>query len=81
MPQFLENKLMKEAAAKGLTGKRAAAYTYGTMNNLGAMHGSQVTPKGIAMEKQHIRDTAPHVDRGHRNVVNPGTHAAKLKGF
>jgi hypothetical protein len=35
MPIKLERKLKKEAAKKGLTGKRAAAYTYGTMRITG----------------------------------------------
>lgn len=31
MPKKLEQKLMKEAAKKGLTGERKNAYVYGTM--------------------------------------------------
>lgn len=31
MPKELEKKLKKEAKKKGLTGKRADAYVYGTM--------------------------------------------------
>jgi len=53
MPEFLESKLKAEAAKKGLTGKRAARYTYGTMNKLGAMKGSKITAKGRAMQKKH----------------------------
>lgn len=34
MPKILEQKLKKEAAKKGLSGKRADAYTYGTMNKI-----------------------------------------------
>lgn len=53
MPNFLEKKLEAGAAKKGFSGKRAATYVYGTMNNLGAMHGNQTTVKGKAMEKKH----------------------------
>ena len=53
MPEFLENDLRKSAAKKGLKGDRADAYVFGTMNNLGAMHGSKETAKGRAMERKH----------------------------
>lgn len=53
MPKFLEDKLKSAAATKGLKGKRAAAYVYGTMNNMGAMHGSKETAKGAAMQAKH----------------------------
>lgn len=51
MPKALEQKLEHAAAAKGYTGRRADAYVYGTMNNMGAMHGNKVTAKGAAMER------------------------------
>ena len=51
MPKFLEQQLAAEANKKGFTGKRKARYIYGAMNNMGAMHGSKETPKGMAMEK------------------------------
>jgi hypothetical protein len=35
MPKKLEQKLKREAAKKGLTGKRANAYTYGTLRKTG----------------------------------------------
>ena len=53
MPKFLEERLESEAAKKGFTGKRAARYVYGAMNNMGAMHGSRETAKGRAMQKKH----------------------------
>lgn len=56
MPKFLERILGRTAAKKGLKGKRKAAYIYGTMNNLGAMHGSKETAKGKRMEAKHERD-------------------------
>ena len=56
MPKFLENKLKAEAASRGMKGRRAAAYVYGTMNNMGAMHGSKTTAKGERMEAKHERD-------------------------
>ena len=55
MPQFLETLLKKAAAAKGLKGRRAAAYTFGTLNNIGAMHGNQETAKGEKMQEKHER--------------------------
>lgn len=53
MPAFLEKKLKSEASKKGFTGKRAAKYVYGAMNNMGAMHGSKETAKGRAMQSKH----------------------------
>ncbi len=53
MPKFLEKKLKSAAAKKGFTGKRAAKYVYGAMNNMGAMQGSKETAKGRAMQKKH----------------------------
>ena len=53
MPKFLEKQLQKAAAAQGLKGEAADRYTYGVLNNLGAMKGSQETPKGKAMQKKH----------------------------
>lgn len=35
MPKELEQKLKREAAAKGLTGERAGAYIYGTLRKTG----------------------------------------------
>jgi len=35
MPKPLENKLKKEAKEKGLTGKKADAYVYGTIRKTG----------------------------------------------
>lgn len=35
MPKAMERKLKKEASKKGLTGKRADAYVYGTMRKTG----------------------------------------------
>jgi hypothetical protein len=55
MPQFLETILKRGAAKKGKTGKAAARYVYGALNNLGAMHGSKETPKGKRMEAKHVR--------------------------
>lgn len=46
MPKFLEDKLKAE-----YPGNDAAVY--GTMNNIGAMHGNKETPKGAAMQAKH----------------------------
>jgi hypothetical protein len=56
MPQFLESKLKSEARKKGFTGKRAARYVYGAMNNMGAMRGSKETAKGAKMQAKHNRE-------------------------
>ncbi len=53
MPKFLENVLQKAAASKGLKGDAADKYTFGALNNMGAMQGSKETLKGKAMEKKH----------------------------
>jgi hypothetical protein len=45
MPKELEDKLKREAAAKGYTGRRADSYVYGTMNKLGLMHGNKATKR------------------------------------
>lgn len=65
MPKFLEDRLAREAAAKGLTGRRAAAYVYGTMNNRGYMRGSKETRKGAAAQRKHDRDTGAHAALKH----------------
>lgn len=56
MPKFLETYLETEAHRKGFTGRRAAHYIYGAMNNLGAMHGNQETAKGRRMDAKHTKD-------------------------
>ena len=53
MPAFLEAALKHEASKKGFTGRKAAAYVYGTLNNIGAMHGNKETRKGAAMQVKH----------------------------
>lgn len=53
MPNFLERTLMTEAAKKGMSGRKKSQYVYGAMNNMGAMHGNKVTPKGRAMQRKH----------------------------
>jgi hypothetical protein len=53
VPLFLEKKLKATAASKGLTGRHADAYVYGTMNNIGAMHGNRPTAKGAEMQRKH----------------------------
>lgn len=58
MPQFLEKKLKTEARKKGFTGRRAARYVYGAMNNMGAMQGNKETAKGAEMQRKHSRKVA-----------------------
>lgn len=47
----VEDKLKAEAAKKGLSGRRAAAYTYGTLNNVGLKRGNKTTAKGMRAAK------------------------------
>lgn len=49
MPKFLEKQLKKEYGAK-------SDIPYKIMNKMGAMHGSKITAKGMAMEKKHESD-------------------------
>ena len=44
MPQKLHRELLRQAAKKGLTGKRRGAYVYGTLNKVRAAK----PPKGDA---------------------------------
>ena len=53
MPRFLEDRLKAEAASRGMTGKAADRYTYGAMNNMGAMKGNVETTLGATMEAKH----------------------------
>jgi hypothetical protein len=58
MPKFLEDILKRAAVKKGFTGKRAARYTFGALNNLGAMRGNKITAKGERMQAKHDRKLA-----------------------
>jgi hypothetical protein len=53
VPEFLEAKLKTQAAKRGFSGKKAARYVYGALNNMGAMRGSKETAKGKRMQKKH----------------------------
>ncbi len=61
MPAEMEASLKAEAAKKGLKGKHADAYVYGTMNNAGVMHGNKETAKGKKMDARgyNWRDRHP----------------------
>lgn len=65
MPKFLESKLKAEAAKKGMSGRQAAHYVYGAMNNMGAMHGNKETAKGAHMEAKHERDMGKFKGEAH----------------
>jgi hypothetical protein len=47
-----ERALKKSATRHGLKGKRAAAYIYGTLNNIGLMKGSKITRRGRSPAKK-----------------------------
>ena len=63
MPQFLIDKLKRQYGA----GNKAAIY--GTLNNLGAMHGNKETAKGAAMQRKHDRDKGKRQHRGITDVL------------
>ena len=42
-----EAALKSSARKRGLSGRRAAAYTYGTLNKIGLMHGNKPTKRGM----------------------------------
>lgn len=46
-----ETALKSEAAKKGLRGKRADAYVYGTLNKIGFKSGNKSTDAGLAPAK------------------------------
>ena len=50
MPEFLEKRLKRE-----YPGNPGAVF--GTLNRLGAMHGSKETSKGKQMERKHEKDS------------------------
>ncbi len=58
MPAQMEAALRHSAAKKGLTGRAADRYVYGTMNKEGVMHGNKVTAKGRAAEKGEAQKRA-----------------------
>lgn len=53
-----EKELKKSAEKKGFTGKHAARYVYGALNNLGMKRGSQNTSKGLRRLKGASRPPA-----------------------
>jgi len=48
----VEDKLKAGAVKKGLTGRRAANYEFGTLNKIGLMRGNQATAKGKRAAKK-----------------------------
>lgn len=46
-----EKALAESAASKGYKGRRADAYVYGTLNNMGFKQGNKSTKKGLAKAK------------------------------
>ena len=62
MPEFLETRLRQSARRAVRKGRIKTSdvgrYVYGAMNNMGAMHGSQETAKGKAMERKHNRQVS-----------------------
>jgi hypothetical protein len=75
MPKFLENILQQAAASKGLKGDAADKYTFGALNNIGAMQGNKETAKGRLMTKKHnAKLSAAQAARIRRkvNTIIPG---------
>lgn len=64
MPDFLEKKLKAEYG----NNDRAV---YGTMNNIGAMHGNKITAKGRQMEAKHANHIVPMFAGGIAGLEDP----------
>ena len=47
-----EKALVSSADSKGLSGKRADAYVYGTLNNIGLKKGNKTTARGAMKAKK-----------------------------
>lgn len=56
MPEQIKKQFEASARKKGLTGRRAARYVYGGLNNRGFMRGNQETAKGVAAEEKYESD-------------------------
>ena len=74
----MEAELVKQAAARGLTGERAQAYIYGTLNKMGYKRGSKTTRKGAAKAK---RSDAAGVPCGESHIPRGRTCHKKGGGF
>jgi hypothetical protein len=72
MPKFLEDILKREAASKGLTGRKADRYTYGLMNDRGYMRGNQPTAKGDALQAKHDKDQATKARQSYHKLRTQG---------
>lgn len=58
MPVELERKLRRQARKLKKQGKLHGdvdSYVYGTLNNMGAMHGNKVVTRNMAALKKHFR--------------------------
>lgn len=60
MPKALEQKLKREAKKKGLSGKRAGAYVYGTLRKTGwtpskPKRGKKRKPKATSRKRSRVR--------------------------
>lgn len=73
MPRFLEDKLKAEYPNNPHA-------VYGTLNKLGAMHGSKETAKGRAMEAKHTRDVKAGKASGMHPHKNLGKYLHPKKG-
>lgn len=75
MPKFLEDKLKAEYPNNPKA-------VYGTMNNIGAMHGNKETPKGAHMQAEHeakVGAQHPHANLG--KFLHPkGAGGPKIRG-
>ena len=81
MPQFLEKILRGEAKQRGFRGKKANAYIYGTMNNIGAMKGNKETARGAAMDAKHARDMAMKAGQPGARTPKPGKAPKEKTAF
>lgn len=75
MPKFLVDALKREYPNNPHA-------VYGTLNEIGAMHGNKETAKGAAMQAKHNRDMHPVMHQRARMVSEAHRHlATAIPGF
>jgi hypothetical protein len=56
MPKRIIAKIAAGERARGHSAKKAESIAYGAANNMGLMHGSKETAKGVRAEAKYNRD-------------------------
>lgn len=60
-----ERALKASARKKGLSGRRAGAYTFGTLNNIGLKRGNKTTARGAMKSKTASASASDAAAKGH----------------